>query len=151
VLIDGEGQPRELRPSANGMVCLADAPGDSSFGVSCYPASFVPLIYRMEQLRVRGLQESVVDETIDAEVRTGKLKLPTDPIVTYNMTGPISAYDLRTNTVSNVIAVWHRLHVPYRTAAAIGLPTTDDGIHPYLMASGTYFAHVMLMERPLRH
>jgi len=52
----------------------------------------------MKQLAARGLPESVVDETIEAEVRTGKLKLPTDPIAGYQMSGPISGYDPSTNT-----------------------------------------------------
>jgi hypothetical protein len=151
VVLDTRGQPRELRPSANGMVCLADEPGDSTFAVECYPGSFIPLIYRMRQLIAGDMPESVLDQTIEAEARSGRLKLPTSPVASYLMSGPLSAYDWSTNTASDRIVVGHRLYIPYGTAAAMGLPTAEDGTHPYVMASGTYFAHVMIEHRPVRH
>jgi hypothetical protein len=53
--------------------------------------------------------------------------------------------------VSVRIDAWQSIHMPYRTAASMGLSTTEDGIHPYVMASGTYWAHVMIMQRALRY
>ena len=150
VVHDTGGQPRELRPSANGMVCFGDEPRDSIFDVECYPRSLIPLTYRMRQLAAADMPESVLDQTIEAEVRSGKLELPTGPVASYHMWGPLSGYDWSTNTVTDTIAVWHMLHMPYGTAAAMGLPTNEDGSHPYVMASGTYFAHVMIMQHPVR-
>jgi hypothetical protein len=43
VTVDRHGQPHVWRPSANGMVCIADMPGDATFDVRCYQASFIPL------------------------------------------------------------------------------------------------------------
>jgi hypothetical protein len=150
VVLDDRGQLRELRPSANGIVCLADTPGDSDFDAQCYHASFVSVVYRIRQLAARDLPDSVIDQTINTEIRDGRLNIPTAPTAVYRLAGPISGYDSSTNAVSNAIVAWHAIHVPYRTAAEIGLPTSDDGIHPYLMASGTYFAHVMIEARSLR-
>jgi hypothetical protein len=151
VRLDQQGRPHELRPSANGMVCLADTPGDSVFDVRCYQRSFVPFVYRGRQLAASGVPDSMIDRRIDAEVRSGKLKLPTGATAGYRMLGPIVGYDSSANTVSDTIDAWQSIHLPYRTAAAIGLPTREDGTHPYVMASGTYWSHVMILERPSRY
>ena len=55
------------------------------------------------------------------------------------------------NTVSDTIDAWQSVHIPYRTAASLGLPEGEDGTHPYVMASGTFWAHVMIMQRALRY
>jgi hypothetical protein len=151
VRVDHQGQPHELRRSANGMVCLADTPGDSVFDVRCYQRTFVPFIYRAWRLAASGVPDSIIDRRIDAEVRSGKLKLPAGATAGYRMLGPIAGYDPRTNTVTDTIDAWQSIHLPYRTAAAIGLPTQEDGTHPYVMASGTYWSHVMILERPSRY
>jgi hypothetical protein len=67
------------------------------------------------------------------------------------MYGPISGYDATRDAVSDTVDAWQSVHMPYRTAASIGLPGREDGIHPYVMAGGTYWAHVMIMQRPLRY
>jgi len=144
VALDHAGQPHVLRPSANGIVCITDPPGDAFFVVECYHASFAPVVYRMRQLVARGLPDAAIDDTLDAEIRGGRLRLPSGPTTSYGMSGPAAGYDTVTNTVSEAMAVWHRLHVPHRTAKEVGLPSSDDGRHPYLMAEGTYYAHVML-------
>jgi len=151
VRLDGDGQPHELRSGANGMVCLADQPGDSIFDVRCYHASFIQLIYRRRQLVARGVSESALEQAVDAEVRSGKLRLPPGPTAGYRMYGPLAGYDPATNTVASTIDAWQSIHMPYRTAASLGMPTKEDGLQPYVMASGTYWAHVMIMQSPLRY
>jgi hypothetical protein len=151
VALDGRGQPQVWRASANGMICLADSPGDSTFDVRCYHAGFVPVIYRIRQLIALGVADSALEGTIDAEIRSGKLPITKAPTAGYRMYGPVSGYDPARNVVSDRIDAWQSIHMPYRTAASMGLSTTEDGIHPYVMASGTYWAHVMIMQRPLRY
>ncbi len=151
VTLDDRGQPQVWRPSANGMICLADSPGDSTFDVRCYQAGFVPVIYRIRQLIAQGVADSALEGTIDAEIRSGKLPITKAPTAGYRMYGPVSGYDPARNAASDQIDAWQSIHTPYRTAASMGLSTTEDGIHPYVMASGTYWAHVMIMQRPLRY
>ena len=151
IRLDAGGRPHELRKSANGMVCLADRPGDAVFDVRCYHRTFMPFIYRGRQLAVSGVPDSSVARRIDEEVKRGTLELPPGPTAGYRALGPIAGYDSATNTVSDTIDVWQSVHLPYRTAAAIGLPTTADGIHPYVMASGTYWSHIMILQRPSRY
>jgi hypothetical protein len=126
------------------MVCITDPPGDAFFVVECYHASFIPVIYRMKQLAARGLPEAAMDQTIEAEIRSGHLKPPRGLTISYGMSGPAAGYDTSTNTVSGAMTTWHRVHAPHRTATEMGLSLNDDGRHPYMMAEGTYYAHVML-------
>jgi hypothetical protein len=133
------------------MVCLADAPGDSTFDVRCYQAAFIPVIYRVRQLAAQGMADSLWDQAIDSAIRTGTLKITREPTAGYRMFGPVAGYDSMRVAVSDTIDAWQSVHMPYRTAAAMGLATSEDGIHPYVMASGTYWAHVMIMQRPLRY
>ena len=151
VALDGQGRPQVWRASANGMICLADSPGDSVFDVRCYQAAFVPVIYRIRQLVAQGVADSALEGTIDAEIRSGKLPVTKAPTAGYRMYGPVTGYDPARNVVSDRIDAWQSIHMPYRTAASMGLSTRKDGIHPYVMASGTYWAHVMIMQRPLRY
>ena len=151
VSIDRGGLPRVWREGTNGMVCLADAPGDAVFDVRCYHASFVPLIYRLRQLAASGVTDSALEQAIDVEIRTGKLRIAQTPTAGYRMLGPIAGFDSVRVAVSDTVDAWQSVHFPYRTAAAMGLSTSEDGIHPYVMASGTFWAHVMIMQRPLRY
>jgi len=62
------------------------------------------------------------------------------------MLGPMSAYQPATNAVGKEIQSWQSVHFPYKTAAEIGLPEEGQvtGTMPYVMASGTYWSHVMI-------
>ena len=151
VRLDRGGRPEEWRASRNGMVCLADQPGDSLFDVRCYRASFIPLLYRARQLAAAGTPDSVFDATMDREIRGGKLRLPDGPTAGYRMLGPIAGFDWATIAAGDAIDAWQSIHFPYRTAEQLGLPTVEDGTHPYVMSSGTWWSHVMIMERPLRY
>jgi hypothetical protein len=151
VRLDPRGHPQEWRASRNGMVCLADEPGDSIFDVRCYHQSFIPLLYRARELAAAGIPFSGLDSAMDREIHAGKLRLPDGPTAGYRMYGPISGLDWNTASAADTIDAWQSIHFPYRNAAELGLPTAENGIHPYVMSSGTWWAHVMIMERVLRY
>jgi hypothetical protein len=64
--------------------------------------------------------------------------------------GPIAAYDPGTHTAGPAIRKWQSIHFPYRTAAELGLPTDSENAMPFVMASGTWWAHVMITHPPPR-
>jgi hypothetical protein len=148
---DQRGRPEVWRAATNGMTCLAARPGDEWFDVRCYQDRFIGVLYRARALYTAGVADSLVERTIDSEIRSGALAVTREPTAGYRMLGPIAGYDSLRNTVSDTIDAWQSIHLPYRTAPALAIPTSENGTHPYVMASGTYWAHVMIMQRPLRY
>ena len=135
-----------LRAGTNGMVCIATRPGDHNFDVRCYQESFMPIINRARELSGQGLHATELNRVIDSEIQSKKLPLPANPVAGYRMLGPISAYSAETNSVNTEIKSWQSIHFPYKTAAEIGLPEegTVPRTFPYVMASGTFWSHVMI-------
>jgi hypothetical protein len=145
VRLDADLQPLTLRKSTNGMVCITDKPGDATFDVRCYQESFIPVVYRAFQLGY-----SVSGEKVEAEIKAGKLQITNQPTAGYRCLGPIDGYDPATNSVDSKIECWQSIHFPFRTAGEIGLPDEAEVpanlrlMIPYVMASGKYWAHVMI-------
>lgn len=138
--------PVVLRPSMNGLMCTADRPGDAQFDVRCYNAEFLAVIDVARQLARPEAADSVLDHRLKEEARAGRLRFPDRPTAGYRMLGPISAYDSSTNSVTPAIEKWQSIHFPFRTAADLGLPTEREGTMPWVMASGTWWAHVMIVH-----
>jgi hypothetical protein len=148
VRLDQAGQPEVLRKATNGLVCIADKPGDERFDVRCYQEDFIPVVYRAFQL---GYQVS--GEKVEAEIKTGKLHLSNQPAAGYRCLGPASGYDPSSNTINAQIRCWQSIHFPFRTAREMGFPDMSEvpvdlrATIPYVMSSGKYWAHVMI-EHP---
>ena len=148
VRIDGTGHPETLRKGTNGMVCIADKPGDAQFDVRCYRESFIHVVYRTFQLGA-----NVSSPKVAAEIATGQLKLSNEPTAGFRCLGPTSSYDPATNSVTGEGRCWESVHFPFRTARDIGFPDMSEVPEslrqtvPYVMASGTYWSHVMI-EHP---
>jgi hypothetical protein len=66
------------------------------------------------------------------------------------MLGPLSAFDSATTTTTAAIDTWQSIHFPFRTAAEVGLPLTREGVMPFVMASGTWWSHVMIVHTAAR-
>jgi hypothetical protein len=151
VRLDASFQPEVLRKGNNGMVCIADAPNDDRFDVRCYRDSFIPVVYRAFQLGYR-----VAGEKIEAEIKAGKLQLSSDPTAGYRCFGPSAGYDAARNSITEQVECWESIHLPFRTAAEIGVPDEADvpesqqRSRPYVMSSGTYWSHVMI-RHPVKH
>ena len=135
-----------LRQGSNRMVCTASRPGNEEFDVRCYHESFMPVVRRLRDLHSQGVKQAEIDRIINAEVKAKKLAIPDHPTAGYRMLGPISAYQPATNAVGKEIQSWQSVHFPYKTAAEIGLPEEGQvtGTMPYVMASGTFWSHVMI-------
>ena len=144
-------RPEVLRQGKNGIVCIADRPDDDVFDVRCYRDTFIPVVYRAFQL---GYQ--VDGEKVASEIKSGKLKLSNEPTAGYRCLGPIAGYDASRESINSQIECWQSIHFPFRTAAELGLPDernvpeSQQKEVPYVMASGTYWSHVMI-RHPGRH
>lgn len=146
---DDKLAPVVLREGTNNMVCTGDRPGDDTFDVRCYERQFQAVIDRRREL-ARGSTLSASDAGFDAEIKSGRIRLPAHPTAGYRMLGPIGAYDPVSRTWTAAITRWESVHLPFQTAEAIGLPTERDGTRPYVMSSGTWWSHVMIQHEPPR-
>jgi hypothetical protein len=136
------GKLETLRPSKNGMLCLADDPAEEQFHVSCYHQSMEPFMARGRALREAGTKGTEVDSVRFKEVKAGKIKMPTAPASLYQIFGAKDAYNPATGTVSSgrLLTV---VYIPYATEASTGLSTKSSSTAPWLMFPGTPKAHIM--------
>lgn len=145
VRLNTESQPQVLRQGTNGMVCIDDASNDDVFDVRCYRDTFIPVVYRAFQLGY-----DVAGPKVRDEILAGKLQLSKDPTAGYRCLGPIAGYDAARNTIDGRIDCWQSIHFPFKNAAEVGFPDMNDvpenqrSTTPYVMASGTYWSHVMI-------
>ncbi len=134
------GKLETLRPSKNGMICLADDPAEEKFHVSCYHDGMEPFMARGRELRASGVTGAKVDTARFAEVKSGKLKMPTAPASLYQIFA--ESYDPATQKVTkgtNLFVVY----VPFATEKSTGLSTAPSDSKPWLMLPGTPKAHIM--------
>jgi hypothetical protein len=136
------GKLEWLRPTKNGMLCLADDPAEEQFHVSCYHDAMDPFMARGRALRETGVKGAQVDTVRFAEVKAGKIKMPTAPASLYQIFGSKDAFDPATGTVKkgNPLFV---VYIPFATPASTGLSTTPSDSKPWLMLPGTPKAHIM--------
>jgi hypothetical protein len=148
VRVNAAGQPEPLRTGTNGMICIADRPGDAQFDVRCYRESFIHVVYRTFQLGA-----NVASPKVGAEIAAGHLKLSNEPTAGFRCLGPASSYDPATNAITGEGQCWESVHFPFRTAREVGFPEMSEVPEnlrrtvPYVMGSGTYWSHVMI-EHP---
>ncbi len=136
------GRLEVLRPARNGMQCLADDPSDDQFHVACYSTSMEPFMARGRSLRAAGTKGTQVDTVRFAEVRQGKLRMPSRPASLYSLSGPKDDFDPATGTAPKSRPLFV-LYMPGATTATTGLSSTP-GKGPWLMYPGTPKAHMML-------
>lgn len=134
------GKLELLRPVKNGMLCLADDPAEEQFHVSCYAETMEPFMARGRSLRASGVKGTQVDTARFAEVKSGKLRMPTAPAALYQIFA--KSYDPATQTVTAGRSLFV-VYVPFATAATTGLSTVPSDSKPWLMLPGTPKAHIM--------
>lgn len=136
------GKLELLRPAGNGMLCLADDPAEEQFHVSCYHEGMEPFMARGRQLRDQGVKGGQVDTVRFAEVKSGKLKMPTAPASLYQIFGPKDAFNAATGAVTGGRALFV-VYIPFATEATTGLSAVPSADKPWLMLGGTPKAHIM--------
>ena len=136
------GKLEVLRQARNGMRCLADNPSDDQFHVACYSTSMEPFMARGRALRAAGTPGTQVDTVRFAEVKQGKLRMPTAPASLYSLSGPKDDFNAATGTAPRSKPLFV-LYMPGATTATTGISSTP-GKGPWLMYPGTPKAHLML-------
>ena len=139
--------PVMVRQSSNGMMCTVNEAAATQFDVRCYRTAFLEVMDYARGLMRRGLADSALDNALKLDQKFGKITIPDYPTAGYRMLGPRSAFDVKNNRAGDEIKKWQSVHFPFRTAAELGLPTVQEGTMPFVMESGTWWSHVMIVHQ----
>lgn len=131
-----------LREGKGPFTCLATDPTAQAFHVACYHRSLEPFMARGRALRASGVKGDQVDTVRFAEVRAGKLAMPSHPASLYQLFGPPGSYDAASGTATKAQALYI-VYLPGATAASTGLSVKPAEGTPWLMFPGTPKAHIM--------
>ncbi len=153
-----DGTYTTARKGSNDMVCIHEQSEGTGkayksgkiFWAHCYNESIFAIMKRRNVLRMelaRGgktVDAKVLDETIESEIKSGKLKLPPHTTIGFQMRGPLSGYNAATNTTTAEIKSWQMVIIPYATGASLSLPEEPTPGLPWVMGSGGPMAHIMI-------
>jgi hypothetical protein len=130
----------KLRDGKNDMICLAPDPAVKDFHSACYHRGMEPFMARGRELREQGVKGAQVDTVRFAEVKSGKLKMPTQPTMLYQIFG--GKFDPATEKVTG--GQWlYVTYIPFATPATTGLSAKPSDKGPWIMFPGTPKAHIM--------
>jgi len=141
--------------SSNGIACMLDNPDDEIYDVRCYDEQFWGVISRARQIGSETDTRAERDSVLNIEIEKGLLPLPKSPTAGYRILDRNSAYYGNSVALSDNASKWQSIHFPFRTAAELGLTESEElnreklmpGIMPYVMWSGTWWSHVMIVHR----
>jgi hypothetical protein len=134
------GKLVSLRAGTNDMICLAPDPAQKNFHSACYHKAMEPFMARGRALREQGVKGAQVDTVRFAEVKSGKLKVPKEPSMLYQIFG--GTFDSETGKVTG--GSWlYITYMPFATTASTGLTSKPSDKSPWLMFPGTPKAHIM--------
>jgi len=138
------GKLEIIKKGSNDLYCLSDDPNRKGFSVACYHKDLDLFMERGRKLRAEGKNPSEIFDIREEEVKTGMLKMPTQPTTLHILSGPNGKFNSETNEVEDA---YYRyvVYVPYATSESTGLPSKpmQPGF-PWLMDPGTHRAHIMI-------
>jgi len=141
-----DGKLVTLRSGSGALICLADDPKEPNHHVSCYLKELEPYMARGRDLRAQGLKRPQIDSARMAEIKSGKLKLPAQPALLYQLIAPPGSVDSTTGEVKGARSMWV-VYIPYATAEATGLSAVPVKGGPWLMDPGMPWAHIMIVPQ----
>jgi hypothetical protein len=128
------------------MVCTNASTRDT-FLAYCFNESFFALFQRATELSKQlGVPDNSkpVTDAVEKEIKDGKLTLPRETTVGFSLTGPMTGYNPATNTVNADIKSRQMIQVPFATGKTLALPEQSSKGMPWVMAAGTWMAHIMV-------
>lgn len=138
------GEFIELRKGTNEMICLADDPSQKGLNVACYHRDLDEFMARGRALKKEGKSGPEIFEIREAEVKSGKLKMPEAPTSLFVYTAADEDFDVQTGEVTKGY-LRYVVYIPYATAESTGLPLKPNAPGmPWIMDPGTHRAHIMI-------
>lgn len=133
---------------SSGVTCLVNRSRVASLEPHCYDSegseTILQIHLREAELRERGLDAEAIQADVDAGIRSGALRLPSRPAMTYMM----SAGQRLVSDDGREVGAWKphlMIYVPYLTSQAVGLGDTPSTRAAVLVDSGTALANIMIV------
>ena len=137
------GKLELLREGKNGMRCLALYVVRPDFHVACYHDGMEPFMARGRELRAQGITGAKVDTVRFAEIKSGKLPMPSHGAL-YSLTGKKGAFDPATGKITGASQL-SVVYMPGATGETTGISTVPVKDGPWMMFPGTPKAHIMIV------
>ena len=138
------GELMVLREGTNDMICLSDNPSSPGVNIACYHEDLEAFMERGRQLKSEGKTFQEIFDIREAEVQSGKLKMPDDPTILYVLSGKDEDFDQVVGELKNSY-LRYVIYIPYATAETTGLPLKPSAPgQPWIMDPGTHRAHIMI-------
>lgn len=137
------GKLELLREGKNGMRCLALYVVRPDFHVACYYDGLEPFMSRGRELRAQGVTGAKVDTVRFAEIKSGKLPMPSHGAL-YSLTGKKGAFDPVTGKITGASQL-SVVYMPGATGETTGISTVPVKDGPWMMFPGTPKAHIMIV------
>jgi hypothetical protein len=140
------GKTRVIQQGGNGLVCVADEPGNDRFQTACYHETLEPFMARGRELQALKNTRAEIDSIRLADIQAKRYAFPSAPAVLYNLAGP--ADSLGADGVPANPTRWYVVYTPYATPQSTGLSLMPDGTgRPWLMYPGKPWAHIMITPK----
>lgn len=142
-----DGEFVTLREGDNEFIVLADNPKQNGFNAACYHKDLEPFMARGRALRAEGKTEQEIFAIREAEMKSGKIKIPTGATL-HIYYGTKTMYDPETSKVESA-QLRYVIYMPWATSESTGLPEVPFAPnHPWIMNPGTHRAHIMISPLP---
>jgi hypothetical protein len=132
-----------LRKGSGDMICLSDDPAQTQFHVACYHKSLEPFMARGRELRAMKKSHSAIDSARLADVKAGRIAMPSKPAALYQYFAPRDSVDAATGAVSGA-SYLYVVYIPYMTPETSGLTANPLAGGPWIMYPGKPWAHIMI-------
>lgn len=145
---DSDGKFVKLRAGTSPLTCLADDPNKPGFSVACYHSSLDEFMARGRALKAENESKKEIDDTREAEAKSGQLKMPEKAAGLHILFGKEAFYNSEKGIVENGM-LRYVVYIPWATQETSGLPLkpmVPGG--PWIMDPGTHKAHIMISPPP---
>lgn len=140
------GKTRVIQKGTNGLICVADEPGNDRFQTACYHEGLEPFMARGRELHAQKKTRAEIDSIRLADIKAKRYTIPSTPTALYNLAGPVDSLDA--DGVPLHPTRWYVVYIPYATPQSTGLSLMPDGTgRPWLMYPGKPWAHLMITPK----
>jgi len=142
--IDDKGKFITLREGTNEMICIADNQNKDGFKAVSYHKDLEPFMANGRALKAAGKHGQTLKEAREANVKSGKVKMPEKAATLHILEGEKGWYDIENNKIVNA-NYRYVVYIPFATQKSTGLSLKPNAPgHPWLMFPGTAGAHIMI-------